>query len=376
MDLMDKPPKGAHISVAEKSGWLPFTVELDASASYAGNDRTVQQWLWDFGDGDTGEGEVVTHEYTTTGIFDIELTIIDDQGDSLQTTEEVQASDPVFSPVPYFGNVQNYERSQTDLWSTRIDADDLRYYVNNEQRDSNSPMPGFSLIKDSLYSDFTLSMTVKSGENLSQNRLADYSIIFGYENEDNYNYMLMKQTTSRLVNVSNAVATDITSVTQKGIPDDQYHDVVLNLSGNQITVSLDDSLFLSASNAKLLKIGKIGVGSPNYAAFFDDISISGTGLPVSVDQHSNLPGQFKLWQNYPNPFNPSTIIKFNLPEPENVKIDVYSIIGQKIETILDKSMSGGFHEIEFNGENLNSGMYLLRINAGIFRDMIKMVFLK
>ena len=49
---------------------------------------------------------------------------------------------------------------------------------------------------------------------------------------------------------------------------------------------------------------------------------------------------------------------------------------QKIETILDKSMSGGFHEIEFNGENLNSGMYLLRINAGVYRDMIKMVFLK
>jgi PKD repeat protein len=375
MDLMDKPPKGANISVTEKSGWLPFTVELDASASYAGGDRTVQQWLWDFGDGDTGEGEVVHHEYITSGIFDIQLTIIDDLGDSLKTNEQVHVSDPVFSPIPYFGSVQNYDRSQMDLWSTRIDEDDLRYYVNNEQRDSDSPMPGFSLIKDSIYSDFSLNITVKSGENLSQNRLADYSIIFGYENKDNYNYMLMKQTTSRLVNVSNAVPTDITSVTQKGIPDDQYHDVVLNLSGNQITVFIDDSLFLSASSARLLKIGKIGVGSPKYAAFFDDISISGTGLPVSV-QHNNPPGQFKLWQNYPNPFNPSTIIKFNLPEPENVKIDVYSITGQKIETILDKPMAAGFHEIEFNGKNLNSGTYLLRINAGIFRDVKKMVLLK
>ena len=376
MDLMDKPPKGAHISIAEKSGWLPFTVELDASASYAGGGRTVQQWLWDFGDGETGEGEVVSHEYTTTGMFDIQLTTVDDLGDSLHTTEQIQVSDPVFSPVPYFGDVKNYVRFQGDLWSTKIDEENLRLHLSNDTRSSDIPRAGYSVIKDSLYSDFTLDITTRVDEDLSQSTLNEYAIIFGYEDENNFNYMLMKQTTSRLVNVTNKQSIDIKRITQKGIPDEQYHKVTLNLSDDQLTITLDDSIFLSTTSSRLKKTGKIGFGSSRYAIFFDDVTVVGDAVPASISQARNMPGHFKVWQNYPNPFNPSTIIKFNLPEPENVKIDVYSIIGQKIETILDKPMSGGFHEIEFNGENLNSGMYLLRINAGIFRDMIKMVFLK
>ena len=88
------------------------------------------------------------------------------------------------------------------------------------------------------------------------------------------------------------------------------------------------------------------------------------------------PKEFFLSQNYPNPFNPSTNIKFTLPKPENVKIEVYNIIGQKIETLLNKSMSAGYHEVEFNGQNLASGIYLYRIEAGEWQDVRKMVLLK
>jgi len=80
--------------------------------------------------------------------------------------------------------------------------------------------------------------------------------------------------------------------------------------------------------------------------------------------------------NYPNPFNPSTKIKFDLPKPETVKIEVYNIIGQKIQTLLNNPMPAGYHEVEFNGQNLSSGIYLYRIEAGEWQDVKKMVYLK
>ena len=89
-----------------------------------------------------------------------------------------------------------------------------------------------------------------------------------------------------------------------------------------------------------------------------------------------LPQKFSLHQNYPNPFNPSTRIKFDLPKPENVKIEVYNIIGQKVETLLNKPLPAGYHEVEFNGHNLSSGVYLYRIEAGEFQDVKKMILIK
>jgi parallel beta-helix repeat protein len=91
---------------------------------------------------------------------------------------------------------------------------------------------------------------------------------------------------------------------------------------------------------------------------------------------SQLPVTYALFQNYPNPFNPSTKIKFALPIPENVNIKVYNIIGQKLETILNKPMPAGYHEVEFNGQELASGVYLYLIEAGKWQDVKKMVVIK
>lgn len=89
-----------------------------------------------------------------------------------------------------------------------------------------------------------------------------------------------------------------------------------------------------------------------------------------------LPDEFVVYQNFPNPFNPSTKIKFFLPKSEMVKIEVCNTIGQKTETLLNKPMPAGYHEIEFNGQNLSSGIYHYRIQAGEWQDVKKMILLK
>jgi hypothetical protein len=98
-----------------------------------------------------------------------------------------------------------------------------------------------------------------------------------------------------------------------------------------------------------------------------------TGLEQEI---LSAPVKYKLKQNHPNPFNPSTKIKFTLPKSEHAKIEVYNIIGQKIQTLLNKSMPAGYHEVEFNGLNLSSGVYLYRIEAGEWQDVKKMILLK
>jgi hypothetical protein len=89
-----------------------------------------------------------------------------------------------------------------------------------------------------------------------------------------------------------------------------------------------------------------------------------------------FPNLYYLMQNYPNPFNPSTTIEFDLPKASEVRIEVYNIAGQKIQTLLNTKMSAGSHQVEFNAQNLSSGVYFYRIESGEFQDVKKMILIK
>lgn len=86
--------------------------------------------------------------------------------------------------------------------------------------------------------------------------------------------------------------------------------------------------------------------------------------------------EFNLEQNYPNPFNPSTVIRFSLPESRFVNLSVYNMIGQKVADLVSETMPSGIHEVNFDASNLTSGIYLARIEAGDFKQLIKMTLVK
>jgi hypothetical protein len=81
-----------------------------------------------------------------------------------------------------------------------------------------------------------------------------------------------------------------------------------------------------------------------------------------------IPAQIVLHQNFPNPFNPATTIKYEIPERANVNLKVYNTLGQEIITLADEIQSAGIYEKEFNGNELNSGVYfaVLTINQSMF----------
>jgi hypothetical protein len=100
-------------------------------------------------------------------------------------------------------------------------------------------------------------------------------------------------------------------------------------------------------------------------------------LLVGVEEESNgMPDNYRLEQNYPNPFNPSTTIKFSIPEKSTVQLTVYNQIGELIQTLVNEDKFAGTYEIEFNGQNMASGVYFYQIKANNFVSTKKLVFLK
>jgi len=109
----------------------------------------------------------------------------------------------------------------------------------------------------------------------------------------------------------------------------------------------------------------------------DGLSIYTNDLITSVDDEVNpTPLNFTLQQNYPNPFNPATKISFTLQHAGLVKLEVYSILGEKVATILSEVRSAGAHTVLFDASRLAGGVYLYRLQAGAFHDVRKMLLMK
>lgn len=121
---------------------------------------------------------------------------------------------------------------------------------------------------------------------------------------------------------------------------------------------------------------EVEIESNGFVCWTDTFSIfinapSGTGTSDNF-----LPKKYELDQNYPNPFNPTTIIRYTLPNSEKVKIEVFNLLGQRVETLLDKQMPAGTYDVVFTAKDLPSGVYLYRIEAGEYQEMRKMILLK
>jgi hypothetical protein len=74
--------------------------------------------------------------------------------------------------------------------------------------------------------------------------------------------------------------------------------------------------------------------------------------------------KFELSQNYPNPFNPTTTIQFQLPTTGMVKLTLYNILGQEIKTLVNEVKDAGTHTLNFDASDLNSGVYVYKIESG------------
>ena len=90
----------------------------------------------------------------------------------------------------------------------------------------------------------------------------------------------------------------------------------------------------------------------------------------------SFPNDYVLDQNYPNPFNPSTTIRFSIPEGNLVSIKIYNSIGEQVEELVNRELSVGSYTVDWNAENIPSGIYFYTLNTQNFSTTKKMILLK
>lgn len=147
----------------------------------------------------------------------------------------------------------------------------------------------------------------------------------------------------------------------------------------QSSFSLLDSLRGSKNSYADKSIGQTETYSYRVKAFArtveSEYSNEASLYIVGVDEEE-IPAEYSISQNYPNPFNPATKIKFTLPQMSQTKIIIYDVLGREMQTLINKELEAGSHEINFDANNLPSGIYFYKIQSGNFVQTKKMILTK
>ena len=100
-----------------------------------------------------------------------------------------------------------------------------------------------------------------------------------------------------------------------------------------------------------------------------------------MDDSYITPKEFALHQNYPNPFNPETNIRFDLAENTHASLSIFNLVGQKVATLINKTMDAGTYNVKWqgvndNGSSLPTGMYIYELKTSKFHSVKKLVLVK
>ncbi len=100
-------------------------------------------------------------------------------------------------------------------------------------------------------------------------------------------------------------------------------------------------------------------------------------IRVGVDAvQFSTPTEFCLYQAYPNPFNPQTTVSYDVPFASRIRLNVYNILGEMVESLVDEWQPAGHYRMQLHADALSSGIYFLIFEAGPYRDVRQVTLLK
>jgi len=180
------------------------------------------------------------------------------------------------------GDAADWGPLTSSRWSVVMDEGDYAYFLNTTAYSSLSGnrLGEYSLLPGS-YGDFTMTLQARLGDAVGDNAQADFAIVFGYQDVNNYFYMMFNNDAgfTALFKVVNGVRQQVAAADQDWITDNLYHAVEVSRSGGEITVLFDGATVLTVTDTAFAT-GQVGVGSFNDATYFDDISVK-EASPVS-----------------------------------------------------------------------------------------------
>ncbi len=244
----------------------------------------------------------------------------------------------------------------TDITNTWADSELIPYKQLIASNYSDMIMAGhlFNKHLDSLY-PASLSNEVITG--LLRNQLGFKGVVI---TDDMLMGAISTQYTFSKAIVLAVNAGDDILLFNSGANNEAIVDSVINIISNGITAgTISESQIDSAYNRIMnLKQKYLNISSVNNEIAF-----------------SNIPKDFSL-SNYPNPFNPTTNKIFSINNSSHVAIKVYNIMGQLIESLVDKDVQKGSYKLQFNGSSLASGIYLVVLQTPTILLTRKIVLLK
>jgi PKD repeat protein len=380
----------ADFSSDPTSGILPLTVHFTDSST-----GTISDWYWDFeNDGILDSYEQnPSHTYFEEDTFSVKLMVSNgfiadsllkenyittyyDSFPNLYNIEDIPNDQGGWVTVHFTKSLYDtdtliHPESKIEFYTVEINYDSIWTAVNSTVAYGRSyysvlvPTPIDSTTYSNGLIDFRLIAGMDEG-NFVSNVLSGYSV-------DNLE-------PNAPLNLQGVLIQDtIVSLQWSANQEDdlQYYSVyrsIDDINFELIIESTDTTLIdtINISADSVMYAIKAVDYSGNYSNYSNFVNFVITGIQNNIGHKLD----FRLNQNYPNPFNPTTKIKFDLPKPEKIKIEVFDLLGQKIKTLLNKPMPKGYHEVEFTAKNLPSGVYLYKIEAGKFQEVKKMILLR
>jgi photosystem II stability/assembly factor-like uncharacterized protein len=138
------------------------------------------------------------------------------------------------------------------------------------------------------------------------------------------------------------------------------------VSQNIPSSGLTDLLFLNENTG--WATGQEGI--------FKTINGGVSGIKNICGYSPSIPKEIELYQNFPNPFNPSTIIEYRLTSRQQIKLQIFNILGQEISSLVNELQNEGSYKINWNPGKISSGVYFYRLTTPSQGIVKKMLFIR
>lgn len=206
-----------------------------------------------------------------------------------------------------------------------------------------------------------------------------------FQIKGNYAYLAAKTAGLEVVDISNSATPEVIfknssfgSASDVKVKNDYV--VTANEASGVGIYSIEDPSLPVGSGRYQTSINAVSIDIQDtkiyIAALTGGLVVLESELLTKVEDNSTtIPNTMELYQNYPNPFNPTTKIRFSIPSAGNCSIKIYNVLGQIIQSYSYSDLAVGTHEINFNGSNLASGIYLysLEFNNTIVTKKMMMI---
>lgn len=384
------PPPVAYFSPSTESTFKDAEVTFDASISYDPLGQ-VASYKWDFGDGSEGKGEVATHSYSSSGEYDVKLTVTGALGASSSFSKQIAIKQGVKGDVNNDGQINSSDATLTlrivaglavpteyEKWASDVNGDGetgvddvilvlrkatglaapVKNIIVNTGTQPNVALANISGIAGE---NVTMSLKVDDGHNV-----AGGQIFITYDPE-----------VLRVVDVSSEAGVLLASSNvDPGIVRITFASTGRLLK--QEIASLE--FYIMADGMSPLNIQRVQLYDPNAHPLSSKITDG------EFRSWTMAPERNALLQNFPNPFNPETWIPYQLKEDREVTVQIYSTAGNLVRQLhigykqaglyVNRDRAAYWDGKNSAGETVASGVYFYSIRAGDFYTTRKMTVLR